>query len=160
VRRARRQAANRGSPRYRHCRLALHRSAAGGTYCPRSNPRPPPRRRITRGTNITGGTSGTTGAACTEQGRRARKSRTQSRLSRRFAYGDDMLPSGLTDRAQPRSDATLAARRGQPRGEAGIARLDARARPAHLRRFAGGKAATFFCLRWTTDRAPWPSCPS
>ena len=44
------------------------------------------------------------------------------------------LRARVLDRAQPRRDATLATRRGHPRGDARTARLDARARPAHLRR--------------------------
>ena len=43
------------------------------------------------------------------------------------------LRAGVLDRPEPRSDPTLAARRGHPRGHARAARLDPRARPPHLR---------------------------
>ena len=47
----------------------------------------------------------------------------------------------VLDRAQPRRDATLAARRGHPRGDARAARLDARTRPTHVRRPTRAKPA-------------------
>ncbi len=44
------------------------------------------------------------------------------------------LRARVLDRAQPRRDATLAERGGHPRSDARGARLDARARPTHVRR--------------------------
>ena len=69
------------------------------------------------------------------------------------------LRARVLDRAQPRRDATLAARGGHPRGHARAARLHARARPAHVRRSTRAKRAhiSSFSRELTSPRAPLPS---
>ena len=51
------------------------------------------------------------------------------------------LRARMLDRAKPRRNATLATRRGHPRGDTRVARLDARACPTHIRRPTHTKAA-------------------
>ena len=62
--------------------------------------------------------------------------------------------AGVLDRPQPRRDATLAARRGHPRGDPRTARLHARTRPAHVRRATRAKPTRIPSLRARRCRCP------
>ena len=80
---------------------------------------------------------------------RAPRRRAAHDVSRRHRRGHAAaaLRARVLDRPQPRRHATLATRRGHPRSHAGTARLDARARPAHLRRPTGATPGHISSLR-------------
>ena len=63
------------------------------------------------------------------------------------------LRARVLDRAQPRRHATLARRRGHPRGDPRTDRLDTGARPAHLRRPTRAKPAHSSTLRREPPRS-------
>ena len=68
------------------------------------------------------------------------------------------LRIGVLDRAQPRRDAAVAARRGHPQGNAGGARLDPPPCPAHLRSSAAGESERLCSLvPWALGPAVMPS---